>query len=228
MTSVQVKTSWLCNDQAKSSCYKKALEVFIQHSWTYSLKDIVLTSKQLDGEEVIPLKFVKFQNVQVPPSYPFQWHQLWGQQWWVSRIHWFPSFLRTFSFSWAITRAVTMLLRCIEIFKLFFDCNVFHQIDYLMLLGMPQQTTNMKVSLWTILKSNIITLNPELFCSGSEESRMRLGWHCLLQPWSELLEFASITLFLHLSSFSGAMLPIVYCSNEGPASCTFDVVQALC
>ena len=32
-------------------------------------KDIVLTTKQLDGEEVIPLKFVKFQNVQVPFFY---------------------------------------------------------------------------------------------------------------------------------------------------------------
>ena len=34
---------------------------------TFFLKDIVLTTKQLDGEEVIPLKFVKFQNVQVLP-----------------------------------------------------------------------------------------------------------------------------------------------------------------
>ena len=33
----------------------------------FFFKDIVLTTKQLDGEEVIPLKFVKFQNVQVLP-----------------------------------------------------------------------------------------------------------------------------------------------------------------
>ena len=68
--------------------------------------------------------------------------------------------------------------------------NFFHQIDYLMLLGMPLQTTNMKVSFWMILKLNIDTVHPELFSSGSEEGRMRLGWHCLLQPRSELLKFA--------------------------------------
>ena len=77
MTSVQVKTSWLCNDQAKSSCYnKKNLRSILTKIVNFFLKDIVLTTKQLDGEEVIPLKFVKFQNVQVPPSYLFQWHQL--------------------------------------------------------------------------------------------------------------------------------------------------------
>ena len=58
MTSVQVygpKISY-CNGEAK----------FLDKLY---LKDIVLTTKQLDGEEVIPLKFVKFQNVQVlsPP-----------------------------------------------------------------------------------------------------------------------------------------------------------------
>ena len=75
MTSVQVQTSWLknllCNDQAKSECYRKDLEAFLQHFGTFSLEDIVLTTKQLDGEEVIPLKFVKFQNVQVPPPHLF-------------------------------------------------------------------------------------------------------------------------------------------------------------
>ena len=58
MTSVQV--CWhkilLCNGEAK----------FLDKLY---LKDIVLTTKQLDGEEVIPLKFVKFQNVQVLPHY---------------------------------------------------------------------------------------------------------------------------------------------------------------
>ena len=63
-----------------------------------------------------------------------------------------------------------MLLRCIEIIKQFVDCNVFHQIDYLMLLGMPQQTTNMKVSLWIILKSNIITLNPKYFAQDLKKA----------------------------------------------------------
>ena len=58
MTSVQVcwHKNLLCNGEAK----------FLDKLY---LKDIVLTTKQLDGEEVIPLKFVKFQNVQVlfPP-----------------------------------------------------------------------------------------------------------------------------------------------------------------
>ena len=42
----------------KPNCYYVLGKMFY-------LKDIVLTTKQLDGEEVIPLKFVKFQNVQV-------------------------------------------------------------------------------------------------------------------------------------------------------------------
>ena len=62
MTSVQVYGPKICY----CNCEAKFLDKLY-------LKDIVLTTKQLDGEEVIPLKFVKFQNVQVL-SHLLQYH----------------------------------------------------------------------------------------------------------------------------------------------------------
>ena len=45
----------------------------------------------------------------------------------------------------------------------------------------------------------------ELFCLGSEESRMRLSWHCLLQLWSEC---ASKTWLLNLFALQEQCFPL--------------------
>lgn len=93
--------------KAPANCGPKTIRVFKNLPNTLdfsgaetmtSVQDIVLTSKQLNGEEVIPLMFVKFQNVQ--------------------NIQFFLSDNQG-------GEDVT-------------------QIDYLMLLGSPLQTTNMK------------------------------------------------------------------------------------